>query len=128
MESIDEVAAKAVAVLAERHPAAVFDRVGGGVSRPGFLVGPGVPGQGRARVQHRTLLPGALSGATPADASAEEFVAVEAYADLLREHGWEVRYRPTTRPNLLVSPPSAALPGDGDLRGDRHQVATTDAR
>lgn len=103
----DVVVAKAVAVLAEHHPAAVLDD-SGAVSRPGFLVGPGAPGQGRARVQHRTLFPSALSGLSFADAAAEEFVAVEAYADLLRACGWEVRYRPTTRPNLLLSPPADA--------------------
>ncbi|MEJ8654703.1 hypothetical protein WKI65_43395 [Streptomyces sp. MS1.AVA.3] len=106
MESIDDVVvARAVAVLAEHHPAAVFDPVNGGVSRPGFLVAPGAPGQGRARVQHRTLFPSALSGVSFADAAAEEFVLVDAYADLLRACGWEVQYRSTTRPNLLVSPP-----------------------
>ncbi|MFI8932367.1 hypothetical protein ACIG3E_32470 [Streptomyces sp. NPDC053474] len=121
MDPVDDVVvADAVAVLAEHHPAAVFSEAGA-VVRPGFLVAPGAPGQGRARVQHRTLFPSALSGVSFDDAAAEEFVAVEAYADLLRAGGWEVRYRPTTRPNLLVllvSPPAEPR-GDRDLSSSR---------
>ncbi|GGX51581.1 hypothetical protein GCM10010341_86360 [Streptomyces noursei] len=117
MESIDDVVAAVTAVLAEHHPAAVLDETGA-VSRPGFLVAPGAPGQRRARVQHRTLFPSALSGVSFADAAAEEFVFVEVYADLLRAYGCEVRYRPTTRPNLLVSPPVEPR-GGRDLSGSR---------
>ncbi|WP_327359762.1 hypothetical protein [Streptomyces sp. NBC_01304] len=111
----DEVVAQVVAVLSEHHPAAQLD-VNGGVSRPGYLVAAGAPGRGQARVQHRTLFPGATSGVSFADAAAEEFVLVEAYADLLRAEGWAVRYRPTTRPNLLVSPPPGGHDGQ-DLSG-----------
>ncbi len=103
----DQVVRSAIAVLAEHHSAAAFDETGR-VSRPGFLVAAGAPGQERVRVQHRTLFPSALSGLSFADAAAEEFVLVETYADLLRAHGWEVRYRSTTRPNLLASPPGGA--------------------
>ncbi|MBK3587843.1 hypothetical protein JHN49_30620 [Streptomyces sp. MBT57] len=46
-----EVTARAAGVLAEKHAAAVFDETGK-VARPGFLVAPGAPGAGRARVQH----------------------------------------------------------------------------
>ncbi|WP_331750923.1 hypothetical protein OG215_36940 (plasmid) [Streptomyces globisporus] len=108
MEATDEeVAARAGAVLAEKHAAAVFDETEK-VARPGFLVAPGASGAGRARVQHRTLFPSdERSTLSFADAAAEEFLLVEAYADLLRAAGWEVQYRSATRPNLLVAPPTA---------------------
>lgn len=108
MEATDaEVTARASAVLAEKYAAAVFDETGK-VARPGFLVAPGAPGAGRARVQHRTLFPSdERSELSFADAAAEEFVLVEAYADLLGAAGWEVQCRPATRPNLLVAPPTA---------------------
>lgn len=122
-ESVDDaVVAQVVAVLAEHHPAAVFDE-SDAVSRPGFLAAPGAPGQGQARVQHRTLFPSALSGVSFADAAEQELVFVEAYADLLRARGWEVRYQPTTRPNLLVSPPAEPR-GGRELNDSRSRNAS----
>ncbi|MFD9453466.1 AAA family ATPase [Streptomyces sp. NPDC059985] len=103
-EPDDALTAAARALLLAFHPAARFDATGK-VAVAGFLCSPGAPGHGQVRVSHRTPFPSVLNGLTFADAEAEEYVLVSAYADLLREHGWSVRELGSTRPGLLLSPP-----------------------
>ncbi|MEV7887478.1 hypothetical protein ACWD3I_25835 [Streptomyces sp. NPDC002817] len=101
-DATEAVTTAATTLLLAHHPAAKFDATGA-VATAGFLSAPGVPGSAQARVAHRAPFPSALNGRTFADNAAEEFVAVAAYADLLREHGWTVTEVWTTRPGLLVS-------------------------
>ncbi|MFF6903317.1 hypothetical protein [Streptomyces hydrogenans] len=92
------------ALLLSCHPAATFDATGK-VSTAGFLCSSGLPGAAQVRVSHHTAFPSTVNGLSFADAVAEEYVLVSAYADLLREHGWSVRELPTDRPRLLLSAP-----------------------
>ncbi|MFJ1757369.1 hypothetical protein [Kitasatospora sp. NPDC088134] len=101
----DAVAGAARDLLLTRYPAAQFDATGR-VSVTGFVYAPGAPGDGKARIGHRTPFPSPLNGISFADAAAEEYVLVSAYADLLRARGWSVRELKTTRPALLASPPA----------------------
>ncbi|WP_331731395.1 hypothetical protein [Kitasatospora sp. NBC_01300] len=91
-------------LLLTRYRAAQFDATRR-VSTAGFLCSPGAPGSGKVRVCHRTRFPSVLNGLTFADAAAEEYVLVSAYADLLRANGWSVRER-QGRSALLVSTPA----------------------
>ncbi|MFB6840254.1 hypothetical protein [Streptomyces sp. NPDC056361] len=101
----DEVMTSAArALLLTRHPAATFDATGK-VATAGFLCSSGLPGAAQVRVSHRTVFPSVLNGLSFADAAAEEYVLVSAYADLLREHGWSVRELRGNRPHLLLSAP-----------------------
>jgi hypothetical protein len=104
-EADDAATTAARTLLLTRYPAARFDATGK-VAVAGFLCSPGAPGAARIRVSHRTLFPGsALTGLSFADAAAEEHLLVSAYADLLRENGWQVEELPGNRARLLVSAP-----------------------